>query len=199
MILALVVAANRRGDEIDSIEGVGIDALLNEVQVAKILGISRQRVNQLIYSGKLPSISFGPRVVRIVKADLERFIANRGDGVPPVPAPLEFLTVEEAAAQLRVSTATVTNLIKRGELKASWVGKAWKIKATNLRGYVRRNSTHHTRSVTEVVGSHGKVKPVKMRVCSSCSGSYPDRGYAEHINDAEHIRARGLRNGTSRV
>jgi excisionase family DNA binding protein len=199
MVLALVVAANRGGLEKDSIEGVGMDALLTEVQAAKILNVSRQRVHQLIYLGKIPSISFGPRVVRIVKQDLEKFIENRVSGVPPAPAPLEMMTVDEVAEQLRISPASVTAAIKRGDLKATWVGNAWKIRARDLRGYVRRNTTHHGRPVTEIVGRSKKIKPVKMRVCSYCSGTYPDRGYAEHINDAEHIRARGLRSGTSRV
>jgi excisionase family DNA binding protein len=45
---------------------------------------------------------------------------------------LELLTIPEAAARLKVHSNTVRRLIKAGELKASKVGRQWRIQASEL-------------------------------------------------------------------
>ncbi len=47
-------------------------------------------------------------------------------------------TIEEVAKILRVSTATVRNLIERGELKAFRVGNQWRVKKEDLDAYMSR-------------------------------------------------------------
>jgi excisionase family DNA binding protein len=205
IVLAMTVAANRSGgQDYEFTDASGIESLLTETQVAKILGLSRQRVSQLVFSGKLPSISFGPRVTRISKVDLDRFIANRADGVAHAKPAIDLQTVVEVAEQLRVSPETIKTLIQHGELKAAKIGNGYRIHTSSVRSYLRRQSRHPGRSITasvEMLGSKTIVnrKAVKMRTCTSCSGEYPDRGYAEHLNDAEHIRTRWLRSGTTRL
>ena len=46
-----------------------------------------------------------------------------------------FLTVEEVAKELRVSTDTILRLIKRGELVAVRVGVKYRISAEDFRKY----------------------------------------------------------------
>jgi excisionase family DNA binding protein len=52
----------------------------------------------------------------------------------------EYLTVEEVAALLRVSEATVRGLISRGELRAMMVGKQYRISREALQEYERKHS-----------------------------------------------------------
>ncbi len=49
-----------------------------------------------------------------------------------MPREPEYLTVKEAAAYLRVSTATVFRKLRSGELPARKFGRAWRIKRTVL-------------------------------------------------------------------
>ena len=51
-----------------------------------------------------------------------------------------YLTVEEVAAYLRVSEATVRKLIESGELKATRVGRQYRISRESLQDYERRHS-----------------------------------------------------------
>lgn len=50
------------------------DRLLTLPEVARILGISRSAAYLLAKSGRLPSITIGPRIVRVRPEDLEDFI-----------------------------------------------------------------------------------------------------------------------------
>jgi excisionase family DNA binding protein len=52
----------------------------------------------------------------------------------------KFYTVEEVADILRVSTATVRNLIASGELAATQVGRQYRISQESLDDYIRRHS-----------------------------------------------------------
>jgi excisionase family DNA binding protein len=58
--------------------------------------------------------------------------------VPPVPRE-GFLTPEEVAAQLRVSASVVRRLVRRGELPALRVGRAWRVEADDFRRWIRRH------------------------------------------------------------
>lgn len=51
---------------------------------------------------------------------------------------VKFLTVEEVAKILRVSTATVYALIASGELKATQVGRQYRISEDDLNEYINR-------------------------------------------------------------
>jgi excisionase family DNA binding protein len=48
------------------------------------------------------------------------------------------LTVEEVAAQLRVSPQTVRKLIEDGDLKAFKVRGQWRVKQSDLDDYIQR-------------------------------------------------------------
>lgn len=52
--------------------------------------------------------------------------------------PDKVYTVEEVAGILRVSEATVRNLIERGELKAFRAGNQWRIREKDLEAYMNR-------------------------------------------------------------
>lgn len=56
-------------------------------------------------------------------------------GGPPDAA---VLTVEEVSRRLRVSEATVYNLIRGGQLPAFRVGRSWRIDEGDLDEYIRR-------------------------------------------------------------
>jgi excisionase family DNA binding protein len=50
-----------------------------------------------------------------------------------------FMTPAEVAAELRVSPAVVLRLVRRGELPAVRVGRAWRVDHDDLRRWVRRH------------------------------------------------------------
>jgi excisionase family DNA binding protein len=52
--------------------------------------------------------------------------------VEPSKAGERFLTLSEAAEVLRLSTRTVRNYLKRGEIRGKIIGKRWKFKRADL-------------------------------------------------------------------
>jgi excisionase family DNA binding protein len=60
--------------------------------------------------------------------------AERCGGAP-------ILTVEEVSRRLRVSEATVYNLIRAGHLPAFRVGRSWRIDERDFEEYIRRQKT----------------------------------------------------------
>ena len=53
---------------------------------------------------------------------------------------MKFFTTEELAKKLRVTTWTIYNLIKRGELNAFRVGAQWRIPASEVEAMIKRNT-----------------------------------------------------------
>lgn len=54
---------------------------------------------------------------------------------------MAYLTTEEVAQKLRVTTWTIYNLIKSGELAAFRVGAQWRIPAKEVDALIERNSS----------------------------------------------------------
>jgi len=52
--------------------------------------------------------------------------------VDPLQVGERFLTLREAAEVLRLSTRTVRNYLKRGEIRGKIIGKRWKFKRADL-------------------------------------------------------------------
>lgn len=55
----------------------------------------------------------------------------------------KFLTVQEAANLMRVSSMTVTRLIRRGELTAYRIGRSLRIDQDDLDAYLQRGYSGH--------------------------------------------------------
>jgi len=53
------------------------DPFVSVDYVMKFFGLSRVTVESWLASGELPHYRLGPRTIRIARADLERFIADR--------------------------------------------------------------------------------------------------------------------------
>ena len=53
-----------------------------------------------------------------------------------------LLTVAEVAATMRVSNMTVYRLIKGGDLAAVRVGKSYRIRESDVQGYLAERSVH---------------------------------------------------------
>jgi excisionase family DNA binding protein len=60
-------------------------------------------------------------------------------------APDPFLTVEEAAAELRCSERHISEACRRGRLVAMLDARAWKIRRSELELYERRRTTARSR------------------------------------------------------
>jgi excisionase family DNA binding protein len=58
-----------------------------------------------------------------------------------VPTDESFLTVQEVASQMRVSTMTVYRLIKAGELRAARVGRSYRLREREVAAYLERELT----------------------------------------------------------
>jgi excisionase family DNA binding protein len=52
-----------------------------------------------------------------------------------------FLTVQEVAELMRVSTMTVYRLIKAGELRAARVGRSYRLRESDVDTYLARGET----------------------------------------------------------
>ncbi|MGH3911324.1 MAG: helix-turn-helix domain-containing protein [Pseudonocardiaceae bacterium] len=54
------------------------------------------------------------------------------------PGPVQFLTVAEVAAMMRVSKMTVYRLVHSGELPAVRVGRSFRVPAEAVHGYLEK-------------------------------------------------------------
>jgi len=52
----------------------------------------------------------------------------------------DILTVEEVAELLKTSTKTVYNLINEKKLKATKIGRSWRVTRTDIFDYLSKNS-----------------------------------------------------------
>ncbi len=55
-----------------------------------------------------------------------------------------MMKLDDAADFMRVSTRTVTRLIKSGDLTAHKVGRQWRIARTDLQDFLNRQARHHS-------------------------------------------------------
>jgi len=58
--------------------------------------------------------------------------------VPPAPGPSLLLSVEEAAAELRIGRSRMYDLIKRGEVLSVRVGGSRRVIRESLKAYINR-------------------------------------------------------------
>lgn len=56
----------------------------------------------------------------------------------------KFLTVQEVAKNLRVSTMTIYRLIEAGELSATRIGRSYRISRANINAYLSAHSTSNS-------------------------------------------------------
>ena len=59
---------------------------------------------------------------------------------------LDLLTVEETAEQLKLSAYTVREMIKRGDLKAIKLGKAYRVKRSTLQELINQSESEPERT-----------------------------------------------------
>ena len=57
-----------------------------------------------------------------------------------MPTADRFLTVQEVAELMRVSTMTVYRLIKAGDLRAARVGRSYRVRSTEVDAYLDRGN-----------------------------------------------------------
>lgn len=55
-------------------------------------------------------------------------------------AEIKVYTVEEVASVLKLTTRTVYSYIKSGQLKASKIGKYWRVSETALKVFIERGT-----------------------------------------------------------
>jgi len=53
----------------------------------------------------------------------------------------DLLTTSEVARRLRLTRQTVQRMIKRGDLKASRIGRDWRVKRSTLEAFLRETET----------------------------------------------------------
>ena len=103
--------------------GPAAPAYVSIKEAAQQLGVSRQRVNQLIHQGKLPARKIGASWM-VDKSALVAKPPNRH----PEASPAAYVSVKEAASLLGLSRQRVNQLIQEDKLSARRVGSSWTIK-----------------------------------------------------------------------
>ena len=56
----------------------------------------------------------------------------------------DILTIEEAAELLKLSTKTIYRMVRENKLKASKIGRVWRIKKSDIDDYLSQNSNQNT-------------------------------------------------------
>lgn len=53
-----------------------MEHLVKTAEAASVLGVGRSTLLRLIHSGALPAVRLGPRLIRVSRGDLDRFIEH---------------------------------------------------------------------------------------------------------------------------
>ena len=138
-------------------EGSPLKGMLTPIDVAGMLGCSRQTVYNLIQSGELRAMRVRPRMYRIAKDDFDSYMAEyvsrdrlQQTGKPAAPQPKQsamaavtgMLTVKEVSRRLRVTPQTVYRMLEREELRGIRIGsRMWRVEATVLDAYMAGSRT----------------------------------------------------------
>ena len=85
-------------------------------EAARVLGVSRQRIDVLRKRGTLPMIPGSSPFIEVQAEAVERRLAEQANGFRSEPLPPGLLTVAEVAQRFGRSTSTVYGWIKRGAL-----------------------------------------------------------------------------------
>lgn len=206
VVLAMTVATLRMQKDPDApVHGdakVEPDAqLLTMLQTAEMLGVSKQRVDQLSKAGKLGSVRLSERAVRYRRETVEQFIRDREQQVVP-SAGMELLSVSNVARELNVNHLTVRAWIDDGKLQAVRLGpKSLRVKRGDLTRFLNRREVRKRiparRTVAQTVTHAGKTYVAKdslaMKQCKVCQEDYEVGSYGAHLTEAEHVRAKFLR------
>lgn len=74
----------------------------------------------------------------------------REKGIPTQPTGDHLLTIREAAEVLRLSTRTVREYVKRGEIRGKLIGKRWRFRRADLDAFFE-----NAPSVWDFAGNNG--------------------------------------------
>jgi excisionase family DNA binding protein len=122
-------------------------------EAADLLGVSRQRVHQLIAQGRIAARRYGGRAVIVEAKSVTAFAQARGPrrrgGRPPLRSgglelacQPDWMPVSEAAEALGVSCSRVHQLVKSGTLSAMrWSSYLLLVKRASVQAYGPRGSS----------------------------------------------------------
>jgi excisionase family DNA binding protein len=122
------------------------DGLLSVREAMLLMDIStRHEFNKLIFNKALPCTMIGKHI-RVAREDVDRYVGTvkveeKEPQVPDSAGGIKLLTVREVMEILRISRATFFNLLKKGDLAYSKVGKRYRISQEDLEQYV---AAHYT-------------------------------------------------------
>lgn len=126
---------------------------MNSNDAAKLLGISRQRVHQLIHLGRIPAVRSGIAWDIDDEAVHARARNRPAAGKRLRPLPTGYVAAADVAREYEVSLGTVRNWIHSGRLKAERHGRVF-IVPTDAIPDVTRPTRGRPRSVTASTASH---------------------------------------------
>lgn len=108
------------------------DPLLTAAEAAEVLGVSRWWFGELVRRGRIgPCARIGNRL-RVRRSVLDRYRAvQAGDTDDP------YLTYEDIAAYLGVSSWTAGELARRGQLKSTRIGRRVLVRRSAVEAYVK--------------------------------------------------------------
>lgn len=137
---------------------------LTLAETGNLLGVSRQRVDQLVREGKLHVVS-QERPMRIAATEAIHYLRSKqessaGNGRPDTPD--NCITPEEAAKRLKVCVATVHHYIKNGRLPSVRRGRFWFVVESSVDNFVKPKRGRPRKAVVVVTstGEHVTGVPV---------------------------------------
>ena len=107
--------------------------ILTLEEAAAYLSMTPRTLTAVLQGGHLPAARFGS-TWRLRRLYLDRALNGEGPGEPPgrPEGAKEVLSLEEAAAYLRILRPTISGMLHRGDITAAHLGSHWRIRRSLL-------------------------------------------------------------------
>ncbi|WP_423461841.1 helix-turn-helix domain-containing protein [Promicromonospora sp. MS192] len=115
----------------ENLASAGDDPLLTSTEAAEVLGVSRWWFGELVRRGRVGPCARISGRLRVRQSVLDRYQTERA-GDPEDP----YLTYEDIAARLRVSSWTAGQLVRRGLLTGVRLGRRVVVRRSAVEAYI---------------------------------------------------------------
>jgi excisionase family DNA binding protein len=115
-------------------------------EAAEFLGVSRQRIHQLIAEGRIRAQRYGGHALIVEQASVEALVRPRRNGPSPLQGEPGWLPVWEVARSLGVCRQRVHQLIADGRITARrFAGRAFIVEQASVNMYRKERQARRSR------------------------------------------------------